>query len=75
KLRNVARTSCPASDLERDEGWEEAVFGCDYVLHTASPFPANQTDDPNDLIVPASDGTLRVLSAASRAGVSRVVLT
>ncbi|NKL15536.1 NAD-dependent epimerase/dehydratase family protein [Rhizobium leguminosarum bv. viciae] len=70
-----SRLSFHAADLERDEGWDEAVFGCDYVLHTASPFPANQPEDPNDLIAPARDGTLRVLSAASRAGVKRVVLT
>ncbi|MGO6949654.1 SDR family oxidoreductase [Rhizobium johnstonii] len=70
-----SRLSFHTADLERDEGWDEAVFGCDYVLHTASPFPANQPEDPNDLIVPARDGTLRVLRAASRAGVKRVVLT
>ena len=64
-----------AADLGNDEGWADAVAGCDYILHTASPFPSVQPNDPNDLIVPARDGTLRVLRAASRAGVKRVVLT
>jgi dihydroflavonol-4-reductase len=64
-----------AADLGDDEGWTEAVAGCDYVLHTASPFPSVQPNDPNDLIVPARDGTLRVLRAARQAGVKRVVLT
>lgn len=27
------------ADLTRDEGWREAVAGCDYVLHVASPSP------------------------------------
>ncbi|TWB30597.1 SDR family oxidoreductase [Nitrospirillum bahiense] len=64
-----------AADLGRDNGWGDAVAGCDYVLHTASPFPPVQPEDPNDLIIPARDGTLRVLRAAGRAGVRRVVLT
>jgi len=29
-----------AADLTSDAGWAEAVAGCDYVLHVASPFPA-----------------------------------
>lgn len=64
-----------AADLKDDAGWADAVAGCDYVLHTASPFPSVQPDDPNDLIAPARDGTLRVLRAARQAGVRRVVLT
>jgi len=62
-------------DLLADKGWAEAVRGCDYVLHVASPFPLNQPKDENDLIRPAKDGTLRVLRAAAENGVKRVVLT
>jgi dihydroflavonol-4-reductase len=58
-----------------DEGWAEAVDGCDYVLHVASPFPPSQPKDPDELIVPAREGTLRVLRAALDAGVKRVVVT
>jgi nucleoside-diphosphate-sugar epimerase len=64
-----------AADLERDAGWAEAVAGCDYVLHVASPFPPSVPKDENDLIVPAREGALRVLRAARDAGVKRVVLT
>lgn len=64
-----------AADLRADEGWEAAVAGCDYVLHVASPFPAAQPKDPDELIVPAREGTLRVLRAALAAGVERVVVT
>jgi nucleoside-diphosphate-sugar epimerase len=64
-----------AADLGADAGWAEAVAGCDYVLHTASPFPPAQPKDPDELIVPARDGALRVLRAALDAGVQRIVMT
>lgn len=64
-----------AADLGADAGWAEAVAGCDYVLHVASPFPVAQPKDEDDLIVPARDGALRVLKAARDAKVKRVVLT
>lgn len=63
------------ADLERDAGWAEAVAGCDYVLHVASPLPPGVPKDENELIIPACQGTLRVLKAARDAGVKRVVLT
>jgi dihydroflavonol-4-reductase len=63
------------TDLTRDDGWAEAVNGCEYVLHVASPFPAADPEHEEDVIVPARDGTLRVLRAAHNAGVKRVVLT
>lgn len=69
------RLSFYAADLESDAGWREAVGGCDYVLHVASPFPASAPKDENDLIVPAREGALRVLRAARDDGVKRVVLT
>ncbi len=64
-----------AAELGHDAGWEEAAAGCDHVLHTASPFPPVQPADPDEVIVPAREGTLRVLRAARQAGVRRVVLT
>ena len=64
-----------AADLTADPGWTEAVQGCDYVLHVASPLPPYVPKDENELIVPAREGTLRVLRAARDAGVKRVVLT
>ena len=69
------RLSFIAADLERDEGWTQAVAGCEYVLHVASPFPPTVPKDENELIVPAHEGTLRVLRAARDAGVKRVVVT
>jgi nucleoside-diphosphate-sugar epimerase len=69
------RLSVLAADLLDDVGWEEAASGCDYVLHVASPFPPVQPKDPDELIVPARDGTLRVLGASLDAGVDRIVVT
>jgi dihydroflavonol-4-reductase len=69
------RLSVLAANLLDDAGWEEAVHGCDHVLHVASPFPLVQPKDPDELIVPAREGTLRVLRAALRAGASRIVVT
>jgi nucleoside-diphosphate-sugar epimerase len=69
------KLSVVQADLGADEGWAEAVAGCDYVLHVASPFPPEQPKDPDELIVPARDGALRVLRAALDAGVKRTVMT
>jgi nucleoside-diphosphate-sugar epimerase len=62
-----------AAALTADEGWVAAAAGCEEVHHTASPMI--QTDDLDEVIVPARDGTLRVLTAARDAGARRVVLT
>jgi nucleoside-diphosphate-sugar epimerase len=64
------------ADLTADRGWREAVAGCSYVLHVASPFPAEIPKDEMDLIRPAVDGTRRVLQACAEAGsVRRMVMT
>jgi dihydroflavonol-4-reductase len=69
------RLTLVRADLNADAGWAEAAAGCDYLLHVASPFPSTVPKDANELIVPARDGSLRVLRAAREAGVKRVVLT
>jgi nucleoside-diphosphate-sugar epimerase len=63
------------ADLMADDGWKAAMAGCDEVYHVASPIPAVQPKDPDELVVPAREGTLRVLRAARDAGARRVVLT
>ena len=81
KLRNGgaaepgADLSFFAADLGGDAGWREAIDGCEYVLHVASPLPVDAPKHEDDLIVPAREGTLRVLRAARDARVRRVVLT
>ncbi len=69
------KLSVLSADLTSDDGWADAAAGCDYVLHVASPFPPVQPKDPDELIVPAREGTLRVLDAALAAGVKRTLVT
>lgn len=63
------------ADLMRDDGWDATMAGIDYVLHVASPLPTGAMPDREALVPPARDGTLRVLHAAVKAGVKRVVMT
>ena len=69
------RLAFSAADLTTDAGWPEAVAGCDFVLHVASPFPLNVPRHEDELIVPAREGALRVLRASRDSGVRRVVQT
>jgi dihydroflavonol-4-reductase len=75
KVAPVDRLTFVEADLLSEGGWDTAVNGCDYVLHVASPFVLADPKDEADLIVPAVQGTRRVIAAAQRAGVSRLVLT
>jgi nucleoside-diphosphate-sugar epimerase len=63
------------ADLTSADGWPAALEGVEEVHHVASPIPSTQPKDPDELIVPAREGTVRVLKAARDAGVRRVVLT
>ena len=62
------------AELMADEGWVAAAAGCEEVHHVASPIPLAQPDDPDALILPARQGTLRVLRAARDAGARRVMV-
>jgi nucleoside-diphosphate-sugar epimerase len=74
-MQNGGALSFVAADLLSDTGWTEAVAGCDFVLHVASPVHVERVDNEDEVIRPAIDGSLRVLRAARDAGVKRVVLT
>jgi len=69
------RLSFVIADLTRDEGWDQAMAGCDHVLHIASPLGREAPRHRDALVAPARDGSLRVLRAATMAGVDRVVMT
>jgi nucleoside-diphosphate-sugar epimerase len=71
----LERLNFVQADLDSDEGWTAAVDGCRYVIHTASPFPHGFPENEGALIKTAREGALRVLHAARRADVKRVVLT
>ncbi|WP_316785151.1 SDR family oxidoreductase [Streptomyces sasae] len=69
------RLTVVRADLEHAEGWDDAVTGCDFVLHVASPTLRRTPATDDELVIPAREGVLRVLRAARDAGVRRVVLT
>ena len=62
------------ADLCSDQGWDDAAKGMDYIIHIASPFPDEPVADEQTLIQPALEGTRRVLEAAVKNQVKRIVL-
>lgn len=75
KVAQTDNLSFVEADLLSDKGWDDAMQGCAYVLHVASPFFLKEPQNENELIAPAVDGTLRVIKAAKSAEVKRLVLT
>ena len=62
-------------DLLKDEGWDEAVAGCDYVQHIASPIPTSNSNDYDSVVKPAVNGIKRCLNAAFKNNIKRFVMT
>ncbi len=63
------------ANIQDEHIWQKLMVGIDYVQHIASPFPKIMPKDENDLIIPAREGNINILSAASACGVKRVVIT
>ncbi len=64
------------ADLLDEGSYDEAMAGCEVVLHTASPFTTKVKDPQKELVDPALKGTQNVLGAANRTdSVKRVVVT
>jgi len=72
---NTSKLSFVELDLNSDQGWDEAMKECSFVIHAASPFVIAIPKDETEIINPAVEGTLRVLEAAKKADIRRVVLT
>jgi dihydroflavonol-4-reductase len=72
---DVSKLDFVEADLTSDRNWDTAMRDVKGVQHLASPFPIAEPKDPQELIRPAVEGTLRVLKAAAAAGVPRVVQT
>ena len=73
--RDLSRLELFEADLLKPDGWDDAVKGCDYVLHVASPFIVGVPKHEDELIRPAVDGTRHIIDAAIKQDVKRVVLT
>lgn len=65
------------ADLLKPKAFDDAMQGCEVVIHTASPFVVtNYKDAVKDIVTPAIDGTRNVLESANRtSSVKRIVLT
>ena len=66
-----------AADLLKPGSFDQAMQGCELVMHTASPFLLKKEKDPQAAFIqPALEGTRNVLKAVNAAStVKRVVLT
>ena len=62
-------------DLMKDDGWDQAIEECDYVLHIASPLMLGFPKNPDDIIKPAVEGLERCLKSAVKNKVKRFVMT
>ena len=62
-------------DLNSPDNWQEAMKGCDAILHVASPFPLGIPKQEDDVIMPARNGVKHVMDAALANNISRVVQT
>ena len=63
------------ADLLRDDGWNDAIKGCDAIIHVAGPFPMSYEGGEKELTGPHEDGALRVFRFAKENGIKRIVLT
>jgi dihydroflavonol-4-reductase len=72
---DTAKLEFVQTELQSEGNWSDAMQGVHGVLHVASPVSASEPKDPDELIRPAVDGTLRVLKHAQSAGVQRFVHT
>lgn len=71
---NIGHLYFAVADLNDKDIWLELTKNMDYVQHVASPFPGELPKHENELIVPALQGTLNILEAASVNKVKRVVV-
>jgi dihydroflavonol-4-reductase len=61
-------------DLNDDEGWDQGMDGCDYLLHVASPI-ALENHNEDFFVKPAVAGVKRAMKFAKKHNVKKVVLT
>ena len=61
-------------NLTEDDGWDEGMEGCDYLLHIASPI-ALENHNEDFFVKPAVAGVKRAFKYAKKHNLKKVVLT
>jgi len=75
-LGNLAkRFEIAEADILDERSILEAVKDCEYVVHTAAPYPLESPLHENHLVKPAVNGTIAICKAAFKHKVKRVVIT
>lgn len=72
---NLDQLSYVKADLSNDDNWDKAMQDCEYVLSVASPVFFEIPKNEDQAIRPAVDGIRRILMAAEKANVKKVVMT
>ena len=72
---NLDQLTFVALDLTQEQGWLEAMHDVTNVMSVAAPVFVNQGQAADEVTGAAKVGTLRILKAATAAGVKRVVMT
>mgnify|MGYP001177063002 CR=1 FL=1 len=72
---NIKNLTFEILELTSDNGWDKAIKGCEFVMHVASPFRIANPKNEDEMLLPAVEGTRRVLNASQKAGVKRIILT
>tara|TARA_A100001011_G_scaffold3562_1_gene4125 strand:- start:2012 stop:3019 length:1008 start_codon:yes stop_codon:yes gene_type:complete len=74
-LKKLVELKFFETDLLKDAGWNDAIKGCDAIIHVAGPFPVNYDGEEEALTRPHEDGTMRILKCAKENGIKRIILT
>ena len=61
-------------NLNEDEGWDEGMEGCDYLIHVASPIALERKSE-DFFVKPAVAGVKRALKFAKKHNIKKVILT
>ena len=63
------------ADLLKDDSWNDAIKGCDAIIHVAGPFPVGYDGEEKELTGPHEDGTMRLFRLAKENAINRIILT
>lgn len=75
EIPNLELLTFAEADLSKDAHWEEVMTDRDYVFSVASPVFFDIPKNEQEVIRPAIDGIIRILKAAVKSNVKRVVMT